>query len=314
MSKSKLSDKPMVSDSYKARTKWICLIFLSISVWFLYSHFYNSRLTTLRFKDQYGTQHTLILPMNDKEKLFGLMEQLFAKDNFAYTILSSKPLSWATFREISFDSWEGFFDSFSQENLTLRLGWETWKKYQHLFPSAHLWTEKPKIYLEYVSILIVNPYHFNAVVIDNKKDFEDVLHREILDGYQLLTEAKDSSLMNEVLGGHQALLGIVLGYGRNNSWDFYEGCEKHIPIGCVWNEESNVFLSEEHMTKDLTLTEIYLSHISRPSFAGDPNSQESIALRREYLSAEEKIIKYYKNKDFLEETLSLLAGYRPEND
>jgi hypothetical protein len=61
----------------------------------------------------------------------------------------------------------------------------------------------------------------------------------------------------------------------------------------------------------VSLTDFYLSHCSCPSFAGDPNSEESLALKTEYLLTKQKVLDYYKNKDFLEATLSLLAGYYP---
>lgn len=50
---------------------------------------------------------------------------------------------------------------------------------------------------------------------------------------------------------------------------------------------------------------------SCPSFAGDPYSEESLMLKEDYLLTKEKVVSYYKDKDFLEATLSLLAGFRP---
>ena len=131
-----------------------------------------------------------------------------------------------------------------------------------------------------------------------------------MDGFQLLREAKNRSLMNEVLEGHQGLIGIVLGYGRDNAWQFLEGCKNRTAIGWVWGEEDNYF-GEESLESDLTLANYYLSHYSCPSFAGDPNSVESLTLKTEYILTKQKVMDYYKDKDFLEATLSLLAGYYP---
>ena len=71
---------------------------------------------------------------------------------------------------------------------------------------------------------------------------------------------------------------------------------------------------EESIESDITLTDYYLSLYSCPSFAGDPNSEESLALKTEYLLTKQKVMDYYKGKDFLEATLSLLAGYYPQSD
>ena len=275
----------------------------------LFWQYTQSRPISLQYLDHQGITHNLILSIKDRKKLSGLMQKLFAEDSFAYTILGSKPVAWETYQNpLPLSNWRRFYDSFSEHNRTLRAGWKTWEKYQHLFPTAHLWAECPKCYPGSVSILIVNEDRFNDVVKKNKKDFQEVLCREIIDGFQLIREAKNRSLMNDVLEGHQGLIGIVLGYGRNNSWQFLEGCNNRTPIGWVWGEE-DCYFSEESKESDGSLTDYFLSHYSCPSFAGNPNSAESLELKSEYILAKQRVMKYYKGKDFLEATLSLLAGH-----
>lgn len=280
----------------------LCGLIIAILLW----QYSQNRTISLHYLNQQGTTYTLALPVKERKRLAGLMQKLFAEDSFAYTILGSKPISWATYlNPLPLSDWTRFYDSFSEHNRTICSGWKTWEKYQHLFPSAHLWMENPKCYPGWISILIVNEDQFNDVVNKNKRDFQDVLCREIVDGFQLIREAKNRSLTNEVLEGHQALLGIVLGYGRDNSWKFLEGCKKRTPIGCVWEEEA----FDE--APNSTLTDYYLSLYSCPSFAGDPHSEESLALKTEYLLTRQRVLNYYKNRDFLEATLSLLAGHYP---
>lgn len=285
----------------------LCVLFAAFFSW----KYSKSRETSLQFLDKYGIEHTLYLPAKDKEKLFALMQKLFAEDSFAYTILGSKPVSWETYQNpFPFSDWTIFYDSFSKYNRIVRSGWKTWEKYRHVFPSAHLWVETSERHPGSISILIVNEDQFNIVVKNNKKDFQDVLRKEIVDGFQLLKEAKNRSLMSEVLEGHQALMGMVLGYGRDNSWKFLEGCEKRVSIGWVWGEEDWSF--PEELPPGISLIEFYLTRCSCPSFAGDPNSKESLDLKADYLLTKQRVMNYYKDKDFLEATLSLLAGYRPQ--
>jgi hypothetical protein len=279
-------------------------LLIAILLW----EYSQNRTISLHYLNQQGTTLTLTLSVKDKKRLAGLMQKLFAEDSFAYTILGSKPVSWETYQNpLPLSNWSRFYDSFSKHNRTLRSGWKTWEKYQHLFPSAHLWAERPKCHPGSISILIVNEDRFNEVVTKNRRDFQEVLCREIVDGFQLIREAKNRSLMNEVLEGHQGLIGIVLGYGRENAWQFLEGCDNRYPIGWVWGEEDGYF-GEESIEASVTLTDYYLSRYSCPSFAGDPNSAESLALKREYILTKQKVMDYYKGKDFLEATLSLLAG------
>jgi hypothetical protein len=285
----------------------LCALFVVILLW----QYSQNRAISLQYLDQQGIAHSLTLPVKDKKRLAGLMQKLFAENSFAYTILGSKPVSWETYQSpFPLSTWARFYNSFSKHNRTLRSGWKTWEKYQHLFPSAHLWAENPKCHPGLTSILIVNEARFSDVVNKNKRDFQEVLCREIRDGLQLVGEAKNRSLMNEVLEGHQGLIGIVLGYGRDNSWKFLEGCKNRTAIGCVWEEENDPII-EESIESNANLTDYYLSHYSCPSFAGDPNSAESLTLKSEYLLTKQKVTEYYREKDFLEATLSLLAGYYP---
>lgn len=241
------------------------------------------------------------------------MHLLVAEDNFAYTLLGSKPVSWVCYKNpLPFNDWTMFCYTLKKYHSCLRKGWKTWLKYRHLFPLANFWAEKSESHPGWISILLVNEEQFNRVVIDHKKDFEEVLNREIVDGFQLLKEAKTRPLMSEILKGHQALMGIVLGYGRNNSWKFLQGIETNHLLECVWDETNdrtpgiiNTRLSADDAEACLLLD-------SCPSFAGDPYSEESLMLKMDYLLTKEKVINYYKGKDFLEGTLSLLAGFRPD--
>lgn len=285
----------------------LCGLLITIILW----QCSQNRTVSLHYLDQQGITQTLTLPLKDRNSLAGLMQKLFANGNFAYTILGSKPVSWETYQNpLPFSDWTSFYESFSEYHRTLRSGWETWEKYQHLFPLAHLWTESPECHPGSTSILIVNEDRFNDIVNKNKRDFQEALCRDVIDGLQLIKEAKNRTLIDDVLQGHQALLGIVLGYGRDNSWKFLEGYENRSPIGWVWGEESNYFV-EETLPSDAK-TDYYLYLYSCPSFSGDPNSEESIALKAEYKQTRQKVLDYYKGKDFLEATLSLLAGHKPE--
>lgn len=285
----------------------VLMIFFVIIFFWEYSQL---QLVSLEYLDQQGISHTLTLPVKDRKKLAGLMQKLFAQDSFAYTILGSKPISWVTYlNHLPTTGWRNFYNSFSEYHRTISSGWKTWEKYQHFFPQSHLWKETSKRHPGWFSILIINEDDFNVIVNKNKKDFQEVLCREIVDGFQLIQEAKNRSLIDEVLQGHQGLIGIVLGYGRDNAWQFLEGCKNRMATSWVWEGTD---ISYHDLESNILLTDYFLSRCSCPSFAGDPHSVESIGLKRDYTLAKQKVLAYYKNKDFLEATLSLLAGYLPE--
>ena len=287
------------------------LLLVAIGLAFLFWHFSQMQVTSVRFLDQRGAEHILSLSVKDKKRLFHFFWQLFVEDNFAYPLVSTKPIAWACFKNpFPFIDSFTFYDSLKNHNQTLRLGWRTWEKYKHLFPSVAFWAEASKRHPGITYVLIANKQNLNEVVVKNKKDFELVLGHEIIDGAQLFEEALNHSLIDDTLKAHQALLGIVLGYGRDNSWDFLKGIETHHFLSCVWDEDTKqrqIIRIREVATDLETLIRI----LSCPSFAGHPHTEESLALKKEYLLASERLASYYKNRDFLEATLSLLAGFQP---
>jgi hypothetical protein len=289
------------------------LFFVFLCGIFLFWQLSQMRKTSLRFLDQSGAEHVLSLSVKDKKKLFCFLRILFAEDTFAYTILGSKPVSWVCYKNhLPFVNLPTFCDSWKKHHRILREGWKTWLKLSQQFPFAKFISEHSAHHPGWVSILLINEEQFNDIVIKNKIDFQSVLQREVIDGFQLLKEAKSRPLMSEIMKRHQALIGTVLGYGRNNSWEFLRGVERGEPISCVWDEKEDSSERKQIRTR-LAATDIEtcLSIESIPSFAGIPDSQESLALKRDYLQTRQKIINYYKGKDFLEATLSLLAGFRP---
>lgn len=287
--------------------------FLILCAPFLVWICFQMRQTSLQFLDRHGTEHTLSLSAGEKEKLFHLMRLLFAEDNFAYTLLGRKPMSWATYRNpLPFTGFLTFRQSLLPYCCTLRAGWKVWSKYRDQLPPLNFWAENFKYHPGAVSILIVNEEHFNRLVNEYQEDFQKILNRQKVTGSQLLTEAATRSLIDEILQGHQALLGIVLGYGRNNSWEFLAKSNTNEPLGCVW-DDINTPKSQGLRTRQgsVTIEECLLLE-SLPSFAGYPDSEESLSLKKDYLLTQQEIFKYYRGKDFLETTLSLLAGFRPD--
>lgn len=289
--------------------KLLAVVFLAT---FLLWQFSEQKSVSLSYLDVDKNEHHLTLPKRDKKRLQSLMEVLFIDDHFSYTVLGPKPLSWATYSvPFPLSNWSNFSNSLSKYNRKMYLGWRTWEKYQHLFPSTIFFSESPKCYPGSRSILIVNEKQFNLVVQNSRDDFEKVLHRSVENGYQLLKEAKDCTLMNDVLEGHQALLGIVLGYGKQNSWLFFEKSKKREIVGWVW-DKAEYFQENEEAALYCSQVERNLILYSCPSFAGVPTSEESLELKGRYLQTKQKVLDYYRGKDFLEATLSLFAGYRPE--
>ena len=281
---------------------WKKIIFFLIfsSSLILFWQYDQLRMTSIQFFDQQGQKHILRLSVKDKKRLYYFMHMLFAEDSFAYTLLGSKPMSWACYKKpFPLHNWSSFYDSLSQYNRKMRLGWKTWLKYSYLFPSVLFWSEEENKSSHWVSIILINKKKFHKIIQKYQKDFTQVLNREKIEGIQLLQEAKNKPLISQILKNHQALIGTLLGYGRDNSWLFLEQSSQNKRIPYIWEKE-----------KIINSDDTNLSFLSLPHFAGNPNTKESLSLKKKYLLTRQTVLEYYKDKDFLEATLTLLRCSR----
>lgn len=273
--------------------------FIALSIWQLQER----RPTIVHYLDSGGKEHAISMSRRDRIVLTNFFQMLFADDSFAYVLLGPKPMAWASYKN-------SINDFFNRRNRLMRRGWKTWQKYCFLDTKNLFFSEASTRHPGYVSILLINEQALNRVVAENRADFEKVLNRHVESGTQLLSKA--APFIDGILGGHQALLGITLGYGRENSWEFHRKSLERKSVEWVWTPEEYSKGNEEIL--DDSRTEYSIMHYSCPSFAGLQNSAESKALKRDYLKTKQRVLEYYKEKDFLEATLSLLAGYYPAKE
>lgn len=70
------------------------------------------------------------IPLNDRDDLEGLFYQLINNNNFGYTLFGDKPVSFASFFNIT--PWENFIE-LGQCDGILWKKWATWEKYRNRF-------------------------------------------------------------------------------------------------------------------------------------------------------------------------------------
>jgi hypothetical protein len=138
----------------------------------------------------------------------------------------------------------------------------------------------------------------------NSSDFQDIFDPLFHD---LLKDVGHVPFFQDTMRMHDALIGILLGYGKGNAWLYYQKTRtpkspSNLPRVL---EPSSDRKSSNYVWKYFTLQRLDISDMSLPVFVGDPYSDESKQLKREYLAAREKIEGYYIGKDFLSATLSL---------
>jgi hypothetical protein len=227
-------------------------------------------------------------PYSQKERkiLEDFFHALIYKNGFGYVLLGSKPSSFVVYEKIlpKGNNWFDALCSLLPKNRIIKEGWETWKKYGCVQSSFPLWEEPTSFSPNSFRIVIANPQRLKEIIEQCQDDFREVLKTKITEEDLL----QHIPLFRDALRNHEALMGLLLGYGRRNSWLFYEkNClkKKNIVINS-WKDPH--------------------PYLRLPAFKADLDHPETIHLRKVYEVDRVRILNYYEGKDFLEATIALL--------
>jgi hypothetical protein len=255
----------------------------------------------------------ITMPWKDRRRLTYLFYKMMVLDEGAYTLLGSKPMYMGGYIKpfsLSID-WRVFLSSIFPGNIRKFSAWKTWQKYAHLFHNSPFilraeinpfWPEPH----ESVSILVINKEGIEKEISSHRNDFETVLQRQGITFELLLSEANEKPFLKSILKSHDGLIGTLFGYGRDNAWLFEQRSRgEKVPLKPFWGEEVYDFFANRPNGVHLDDLSLVLGY---PCFLADPDSLETKELREKFLKDRERILDYYKGKDFLEATLSLLFG------
>lgn len=238
------------------------------------------------------------LPKKDVKRLEYLFRELIIYNSAGYTLLGNKPVSFECFTKPQFE-WDFLYlwHTFFPTNLKKYRSWKAWQKYEHLFNKGDIliWSEPSPWIKNGELIILASRKQLERVIQENREDFV-IFHSQ-----------EPKTLFNETLRSHAGLLGILLGYGRTNSWLFYKN--NHVVLKPVFSDEINQLFKTKRAAINFTfgwpnveMTEILMF----PNFMADTKTEETKRLKSDYLRTRKKILDYYKDKDFLEATLQLL--------
>jgi len=236
----------------------------------------------------------------------------------SYVLFGTKPMAFTFIKdphhphvEHIFDFMDSITDCHPSAQVEIK-GWEVWKKYNHLFKSSNF------IFLENQEeagneIFVINKRSFLDKVGENLDCFQEVLGRDVTPEQILELCLKSKNIIKDALKGHDGLLGILLGFGRHNSYLYWRA--NQIKSGCFpkWLAPSSGFstLEEEyaHINGTLTFFPNLLMNdlnpflLDLPEFRADQEHPETEQLRKEYLATYKTILKSYENGNILETTL-----------
>lgn len=229
------------------------------------------------------------IPEDDKKKIEKLFSYLFLDEGFAYTLLGSKPIS-----TIGFDKTTPacYREMYPHPLFELEDWWHVWEKYSNLFPMKNF-----AIFFQnegdWFEIYFVNKHFCLNEIRNNHKLFVIKLKesRRPIDILQKVISCPN--VFRDGLNQSQALLGILLGYGKKNSVSF----EKQ------WQKKSTYFYKQIQEE----VIDIHDDKLLAPSFSSF-SKKETSQLKKQYQKERDLINKYYLNNDFLEKTLEKLMS------
>jgi hypothetical protein len=230
-----------------------------------------SFLVLLLFNKQEITRKLHSLPAEEKFFLEAFFRTLISTDNGSYVLFGDKPASLMVYRE-----WQSYdphpisrFPSrtdFSPE----RKGFKIWQKYQHLFPSK-----------SYIIVKITSCFsdHLAATFLIHKERLLKNLCQHFSDFQSAFPQFKsseclldalltDPSILRQICSKHELLLGIILGFGKENA-ELFER-----------KKEIDAFLSpQKFYSYEPYLKKPFLRPIPRPGFTTLQEELDAIEIK-----------------------------------
>lgn len=175
----------------------------------------------------------------------------------------------------------------------MQKGFKAWKKYAPLCASKYAFIEGHRPDDGHFCLLFINKPACLHVIESHLRLFQEVLDEKI-NADEILRRVEISPDLFATLKHHQGLLGILLGFGKNNSLAFHAIFEKNLPYKCLKR------FNEHEYAPPFTFYDL--------NFVVIENDLETAFLREKYKKQREQIIEAYRNGDFLEVTFSKLQG------
>jgi len=253
------------------------------------------------------------ISISDRAILEAFFRVLMLKEGGAYVLFGNKPVAFTSFSH-SLHEHMGApqMRRYERENKLIKEGWETWKKYAPSFHSSRFILECRTHNNGREEICLIDQERYEQVIKDNLRDFQGVLGDETTPEILLKKYRSGNKTLFQTLHEHQALLGIVLGFGTENSWLFHEHTSMRyddpnlIPDRPFKQIRSMPAALNQHKLKGIFNEKNHrkcVKFLHLPYFLADPNSEETRVLRAQYLQQQQAIQEAYAHGHFLEVTL-----------
>ncbi len=246
------------------------------------------------------------IPLEDRAEIEAFFRLLILKEGGAYVLFGSKPMAFDAY-------WHRYAGNIAKpcswynfcESRILKNGYQTWKKYESLFPSKRFILRCYPFNEERSEICLIDRAKFIKTYEEHADDFQVVLGKKVNPQDLLQHYQMGRQTLFALLQEHEALLGILLGFGAHNAWDFYEEIQDN-SAGLLARPLKRVDVYEPafygNPFRKLPSYKAY-RFLYLPYFKADENSEESLRLRAQYEKEGKEIQEIYSHGSFLEVTL-----------
>ncbi|CDZ81080.1 hypothetical protein BN1013_01608 [Candidatus Rubidus massiliensis] len=235
-----------------------------------------------------------VIKLNDAVKLEKLFFSLIEGDNFGYTLFGDKPVSLGGAFVIT--PWQNFIELGQTSELFWDC-WKCWEKYKknlkftnYMFVIEEDIINSDQSYLV-KSIYFINKKELKKTIINHLDFFETILQKKIDPDIFIADIEKGKNSFSESINNNQALLGLCLGYGKQNSI---------------------LFTIKDFILKEDALGYFYipkrLRRISSLGFRADLDSAETKLLIKKYEKWQGNLSEIYANGNFFEVSLKQLLA------
>jgi hypothetical protein len=154
------------------------------------------------------------IPIEDQQILERFFGYLTTNTEFGYTLCGQKPMSieWCENPFLDPDFGVRFFD-LSFDYLIISQGIRTWEKYESLFPKDRFAIVSYHSHCNLLAIAIINMYEILKIIQENRDIVEAVLPGQTINRETIYRALP-------IIETSEALLGLLLGFGRNNALAF----------------------------------------------------------------------------------------------
>ena len=233
------------------------------------------------------------LNLEEKKDLTNFFRICCCSSDFGYTIFGEKPMSLEGLflDRPKFEDIDEYKDNeWVVCEYRMKEGWEVWTKHfqdVQLSGFSLIFYPVPS-YPELLHFAIINHKMFVDVVEKNLNEFQKVLNRKISSKEILKEYIKGEGKVFEIVKNHDGLLGVLLGYGKENSFKYMKGEKLSYSIDLSTIKPSD------------------MSEISLPSFKAVEGSFETRKIMESFKKQKERITPIYQKENFLEIVLLTL--------